>query len=513
MRKLIAALPSSLGIFWLAGSPIALAVGANQVTTSVGPGPVTAWHYAANSNFDSSGTYTPATDGFNVADVSDLSTVNSLPSGDKGLVWIGQCGGATTTFTSAISPFIGNPKVLGFYLMDEPDPDPAGVYGPYCPQANLKAESDWIHANDPGAKTFIILQNMGSPIAPDFTVGGGYNPANTDIDLYGDDPYPCRSGYYGTNGDCDYSRIGASVNAVIASGVPLADIVPVYQAFGGGGYLTYVLPSAAQETQLLATWAGLIPSPVFDYAYSWGSQNDDTALAQSPELQSVFASHNAASLSSPTPTPAAAFVQAQATSVGSRVASNTLTLNSPVGEGDLLVGWFAQYDSSGQVHVSDNVNGAWTRAGAEKFSSGSGDIALYYVQNSKPSSSAVVVTLSADAATYLQGAAAEYRGVASSGALDLVAMSEGSGSAADSGATPAMAPGELVFAALTTGGSPGTLTPGSSQGLAFAPRAQTSTGSAACEDILVGAAGPQSGRYGLASPTNWYAVVATFHPA
>jgi len=254
---------------------------------------VTAWHYAPNGNFDSSGTYTPATDGFNVADVTDLSTVNSLPSGDKGLVWVGQCGGATTTFTSAISPFIGNPKVLGFYLMDEPDPDPAGIYGPYCPPANLKAESDWIHTNDPGAKTFIVLQDMGTPTSPDFTVGGGYNPANTDIDLYGDDPYPCRSGYYGTNGGCDYARIGASVIAVLASGVPIANIVPVYQAFGGGGYTTYVLPTAAQETQILATWAPLVPSPVFDCAYSWGSQQSDTAIAQSPQLQSVFALHNA----------------------------------------------------------------------------------------------------------------------------------------------------------------------------------------------------------------------------
>jgi hypothetical protein len=256
-------------------------------------GPVTVRHYASNSNFDSSGTYTPATDGFNIADLSSVSTLNSLPGGEQGLIWIGQCGGATTTFVNAITPFIGNPKVFGFYLMDEPDPDPAGIYGAYCSQANLKAESDWIHVNDAGAKTFVVLQNMGSPISPDFTVGGGYNPANTGIDLYGDDPYPCRAGYYGTNGGCDYARIGASVNAVIASGVPLADIVPVYQAFGGGGYLTYVLPSAAQETQLLATWAGLTPSPVFDYAYSWGSQNNDTALAQSPQLQSVFGLHNA----------------------------------------------------------------------------------------------------------------------------------------------------------------------------------------------------------------------------
>jgi len=217
-----------------------------------------------------------------------VSAVNSLPTGDKALVWIGQCGGATSTFASSVTPFIGNPNVYGFYLMDEPDPT-SGT----CPQANLKAESDWIHANDPGAKTFLMLQNMGSPIAPDFTIGGGYTPANTDIDLYGDDPYPCRAGYYGTNGGCDYARIGASVNAVIASGVPLAAIVPTYQAFGGGDYTTYVLPTADQETQILATWAGLTPAPAFDYAYSWGTQANDTALAQVPALQTIFAAHNA----------------------------------------------------------------------------------------------------------------------------------------------------------------------------------------------------------------------------
>jgi hypothetical protein len=243
---------------------------------------VTAWHYTANGNFDSSGAFVAGGDGFNLADVSSLSLVNSLPSGDKGLIWIGQCGGATTTFTSAISPFIGNPKVFGFYLMDEPNPA-------NCSAVNLRAESDWIHSHDPGAKTFIVLQNLGSETAPDFTVGGGYNPANTGLDLYGADPYPCR---IDTSG-CDYRRIGLAVNAAIASGVPLADIVPVYQAFGGGGYATYVLPTAAQESQILSTWRGLLPSPAFDYAYSWGSQSNDTALAQSPQLQSVFASHNA----------------------------------------------------------------------------------------------------------------------------------------------------------------------------------------------------------------------------
>src|SRR2546429_609516 len=39
----------------------------------------------------------------------------------------------------------------------------------------------------------------------------------------------------------------------------------------------------------------------------------------------------------------------------------TVTLTSPVAQGDLLVGWFAQYHAPAQVQVSDNVNGTWTR--------------------------------------------------------------------------------------------------------------------------------------------------------
>src|SRR5215467_10092230 len=76
----------------------------------------------------------------------------------------------------------------GFYLVDEPDP---AVQTP----ANLKAESDWIHANDPGAKTFIVLNNQGPDLNPSFA----YNAANTDIDLFGIDPYPVQTQYNGAN--------------------------------------------------------------------------------------------------------------------------------------------------------------------------------------------------------------------------------------------------------------------------------------------------------------------------
>lgn len=246
--------------------------------------PGTSLHYAANGNFDSSGTYLPGAFGFNIADVSSVGVVNTLPSGVLGLVWVSLCNGADSAFQAAIQPFIGNAKVFGFYLMDDPDPAT-------CPQANLKAESDWIHANDPGAKTFIILEVQTASSNPSYA--NTYNPANSDIDLYGLDPYPCRSELNG----CDDTYITKAVAAAISSGVPQQDIVPVFQAFGGGSYVddgggSYLLPTAAQETQILATWATVVSTPVFDYVYSWGSQSGDTALASSSALQQVFAQHN-----------------------------------------------------------------------------------------------------------------------------------------------------------------------------------------------------------------------------
>src|SRR5205809_7972453 len=76
------------------------------------------------------------------------------------------------------------------------------------------------------------------------------------------------------------------------------------------------------------------------------------------------------------------FVQAATFSTGSRVSTVTVTLTSPVAQGDLVVGGVSEYDAPAQVHVSDNVNGAWTRApGSPHFMNDEGDIALYYPEN------------------------------------------------------------------------------------------------------------------------------------
>jgi hypothetical protein len=277
-------------------------------TASIASSSQTKLHYTANGNFSGS-TFSPGAYGFTMSDAESASDVANTPTGDKALVWIGQCNGANSTFTSAVQPYIGNSKVFGFYLMDEPDP--AGKYKTLCTQANLKAESDWIHTHDSGAKTFIILMNMSSSSNP--TYANTYNPSNSDIDLYGLDPYPCRTELNG----CDYTYITKGVSAAEASGVPQADIVPVYEAFGlgawkddGGGQ--YAIPTASQEQQILSTWASVVPNPVFDYAYSWGTQNGDTSLSSISALQQVFKNYFSGTQTTvPTPIPTKSAVPTQ----------------------------------------------------------------------------------------------------------------------------------------------------------------------------------------------------------
>jgi hypothetical protein len=116
--------------------------------------PITSLHYGSNGNIVNN-QYAPGADGFNLADISSANELSLLPSGVKALVWLGMTGGVTSSFISALTSFINDPnssKVYGFYLADEPG---AGL------AANLKAESDWIHANFPGVKTFMAEQNLG----------------------------------------------------------------------------------------------------------------------------------------------------------------------------------------------------------------------------------------------------------------------------------------------------------------------------------------------------------------
>src|SRR5437870_1039767 len=207
-------------------------------------------------------------------------------------------------------------------------------------------------------------------------------------------------------------------------------------------------------------------------------------------------------------------VQGTAFGTGARVSTVTVPLTRPVAQGDLLVGWFGQYNAPEQVRVSDDVNGTWTRAPrAQTFLDDTGDIALYYRQNSGAAPGGMTITVSVSSTAFLQGTVADYSGVALAGALDQIASARvPDGTAVDTGATVAVDAGELVFAAVVTGTSPGSVTPGSSLGVPYTSRAQTSTGASYEEDITSSARGAQRGTATLASPSDWYAVCAVFHP-
>ena len=248
------------------------------------------------------------------------------------------------------------------------------------------------------------------------------------------------------------------------------------------------------------TYTDLTVSPSTTYTYTVDAFSGSNHSAQSSPVQAT----------TPAPSGVTA-VQGGSVSTASQVTSTTITLSAPVHAGDLLAGWFGEYNASGQVKVSDNVNGAWTRStGSTTFGAG-GDIALYYLQNSAAAPNGLTITITASSATYLEGAVGDYSGVATAGALDQVAVAKGNSTTVDSGPTGSVGAGELVVGGIITGGSPGTVTAGSSQGQNFSMLTQTSGESADLEDILSGAAGAQDARATFSTATDWYAVAATFH--
>ena len=238
-------------------------------------------HYASgnvgNQGFDPAA----AAAGFNLADVQDPETLRALPEGVRGLYYLDQVTGVTPSFVAEMNAIRNDPDLFGVYLADEPDPSRVSA-------ADLRAESDWIHANMPGVQTFVVADFTGSDSNPNYA-GMGYTAENTHVDLWGIPIYPVQNG-----GTPNLQWIDTAVrNAQAQIGITADRIVPVYQAFGGYSGGPWTLPTAAQEQAIIDAYARVVPNPAFDFAYSWNQQEGDTPLSQSPALQAVFAAHNA----------------------------------------------------------------------------------------------------------------------------------------------------------------------------------------------------------------------------
>jgi len=244
-----------------------------------------------------------------------------------------------------------------------------------------------------------------------------------------------------------------------------------------------------------------------------GASTTSTSTTTTTTRPATTTTTTASTTTTTTRPPPVTFVQGTTFSTG-QVSAVDVTLTRPVAQGDLLVAWVSQYDAPEQVRVSDNVNGTWARApGSLAFLDDTGDIAFYYRENSQAAPSGLTITVSVASSAYLQGTVADYSGVALAGSLDqIVTRRFPDGRTVDTGATAAVDAGEFVFAAVITSPGPGSVTPGSSLGVPYRPRAQASSGASFEEDITSSAAGGQHGTATLSSVTDWYAVCAVFHP-
>jgi hypothetical protein len=254
---------------------VAMIAPMSQGAQASGPGTK---HFIANR----AGSTAPAALGYNLFDTgSNVQLVNSLPSGVQALVWLGQkCPTPIDdTFKSKVNALVGNPRVYGYYISDEP-------HASSCPgaAAALASRADYISAKTGGAqKSFIVLSRI-----EDYSA---FNPSKSHVDLIGLDPYPCSI----SNPTCDLSKIGEKLRAALAAGIPSSAVVPVFQTFGQEGTLShyYNLPTASQLQAMLNEWDRLLPSPAMDYSYGWAHQSSSNpTLVDSPALQGVMKKHN-----------------------------------------------------------------------------------------------------------------------------------------------------------------------------------------------------------------------------
>ena len=259
--------------------------------------------------------------GFNLFDItgsktnpaSTLALVNDLPERTQALIWLGNLGNASkgqkcptpgfsdAEFMAVVDALANNPKVFGYNLSDEPHPS-------VCPNAanDIKIRSDYIHTHAPGQKAYITILD-GSNMCPE---GEGceyraLQPENTNVDLIGLDPYPCHFDGTGQPVACNTSMISQRVQSAIENGIPVSAIVPVFHAFGQEGRLDgkpiyYRTPTTTEFQDMLKLWKSLVPTPVFDFAYTWGIQCTTSScpapqsLKNHPELQLLIKQHNLA---------------------------------------------------------------------------------------------------------------------------------------------------------------------------------------------------------------------------
>jgi hypothetical protein len=217
---------------------------------------------------------TTAALGFTAVDVTP-SQLQQLPENRKGLVWLGgydrtRCTLATTDddLRQQFATFhlAGDPRVLGYFLADEPDTDHN------CPQSpgQLRARTALVHALDPDPRRF-TLTNVDDPAQ--FAAFKG------TVDVLATDPYPCRAGR-----PCDTHLIPDRIASLRRAGVK--NYVAMIQAFDGAPWRW---PTAHELQQMLDQWRRSDWCGALVFSWTW----EGNQLSARPDLLGVLTSFNA----------------------------------------------------------------------------------------------------------------------------------------------------------------------------------------------------------------------------
>ena len=255
-------------------SPIASLTAATAACPETGAPPPLRFMYSSSDDGD--GGVRVASYGYNLMDAGSQWAADNAPPGTRGLVWLGDYDNTTCSWQQSdaevrgiVQNSVGDPKVAGFFISDEPDPFA-------CPDAPAqhRARTDLIHQLDPSAFVVMVVDsNSGDQTLSQIPLWKGA------ADYIGLDPYPCY-----TNKPCDYGWIDTVVQAADAAGL---DYWGVVQAFRDTGNWRW--PTADELAHMLGQWSASHESGMMTFAWSW----DGYSLANRPDLTSVLAAFNA----------------------------------------------------------------------------------------------------------------------------------------------------------------------------------------------------------------------------
>lgn len=234
-----------------------------------------ALRFMYSSSMDSVGGARVASYGYNLMDAGSQWAADNAPPGTRGLVWLGDYDNATcsweqsgTEVRSVVQNSVGDPKVAGFFISDEPDPF-------RCPDAPTqhRARTDLIHQLNPSAFVVMVVDsNSGAQTLSQIPLWSGA------ADYIGLDPYPCYTGQ-----PCDYAWIDAVIRAADGAGINYWGVVQAFRDTGSWRW-----PTTDELAHMLGQWSASGESGVMTFAWAW----DGYSLADRPDLTSVLAAFN-----------------------------------------------------------------------------------------------------------------------------------------------------------------------------------------------------------------------------